>query len=488
MLITFILLSEKKVQHKTNNRKYTHKKKNLKMSTLSVRGIPWRSFCEERWRFLSFRFYPLTAAVPAVLLAVSGFYYSGSGLTSDDEVTCYFCQQKYRGWQRGDNVDVIHRTLCPTCPMVTGGASANIPMTNLADVQNPPTEERNETTSINEDIVETDSRSESLHSESLETVTTPPTPISRPTASSATSSTCITASEVPDRPAPSVLVSQPSPASNGNNNSGKPLTYSDLAIITEQPKKPEYRIRSTRRQTFSDWPSQHHLSVDDLSDAGFYFAGYGDCARCFFCGGGLRNWDLHDNVWVEHARWFPRCGFMKQAKGGRFISAVKKLHDQGREVISYSDVMVEMEAASEVRSLATDPAVVSVVEVTGHDLQEVVKVAESVAQRQGVEGGDLSSEDVWGALVETHGLESRHDDVKEMVDREEVLEENISEVRTRVQELRREIRCKVCLVREVAVIFLPCGHFVTCDQCASACDRCTVCRQDIRGVVRASCH
>jgi hypothetical protein len=58
--------------------------------------------------------------------------------------------------------------------------------------------------------------------------------------------------------------------------------------------------------------------------SGFFYAGYNDYARCFFCGGGLRNWEADDNPWVEHARWFPQCAFLKQNKGEEFIKAVLK--------------------------------------------------------------------------------------------------------------------------------------------------------------------
>lgn len=61
-------------------------------------------------------------------------------------------------------------------------------------------------------------------------------------------------------------------------------------------------------------------------------AGYGDCARCFYCGGGLRNWDENDNVFVEHARWFPKCGFIRQKVGQAFIDAVQKLNKEQDQV------------------------------------------------------------------------------------------------------------------------------------------------------------
>ncbi|CAC5365248.1 unnamed protein product [Mytilus coruscus] len=65
--------------------------------------------------------------------------------------------------------------------------------------------------------------------------------------------------------------------------------------------------------------------------AGFLFAGYNDYTRCFHCGGGLRNWEAGDDPWVEHARWFPQCGFLKQNKGEDFIQAVLKKHNMAQE-------------------------------------------------------------------------------------------------------------------------------------------------------------
>lgn len=41
--------------------------------------------------------------------------------------------------------------------------------------------------------------------------------------------------------------------------------------------------------------------------------------RCFHCDGGLRNWELTDDPWVEHAKWFPKCGFVNIVQGPEFI-------------------------------------------------------------------------------------------------------------------------------------------------------------------------
>jgi hypothetical protein len=53
-------------------------------------------------------------------------------------------------------------------------------------------------------------------------------------------------------------------------------------------------------------------------------AGIGDRVRCFCCDGALRNWERGDDPWVEHARWFPRCLFVRQQKGQAFIDDVAR--------------------------------------------------------------------------------------------------------------------------------------------------------------------
>ncbi|XP_031630939.1 death-associated inhibitor of apoptosis 2-like isoform X2 [Contarinia nasturtii] len=44
--------------------------------------------------------------------------------------------------------------------------------------------------------------------------------------------------------------------------------------------------------------------------------------------------------------------------------------------------------------------------------------------------------------------------------------------------------CKVCMDDDVAVVFLPCGHLVTCVQCAPSVTACPLCRTAIKAFVR----
>lgn len=45
--------------------------------------------------------------------------------------------------------------------------------------------------------------------------------------------------------------------------------------------------------------------------------------RCFFCDGGLRNWEVEDDPFQEHARWFPACYYIRQMKGDDYVNAFR---------------------------------------------------------------------------------------------------------------------------------------------------------------------
>lgn len=56
----------------------------------------------------------------------------------------------------------------------------------------------------------------------------------------------------------------------------------------------------------------------------FIISGEDDVVRCHYCDGGLRNWEVGDLPWAEHARWFPHCKFLIKIKGSRYIDSVKQ--------------------------------------------------------------------------------------------------------------------------------------------------------------------
>ncbi|KAL1781661.1 baculoviral IAP repeat-containing protein 3 [Sigmodon hispidus] len=53
-----------------------------------------------------------------------------------------------------------------------------------------------------------------------------------------------------------------------------------------------------------------------------------------------------------------------------------------------------------------------------------------------------------------------------------------------LRKLQEERTCKVCMDREVSIVFIPCGHLVVCKDCAPSLRKCPICRGTIKGTVR----
>merc|ERR1719242_1291505 len=95
------------------------------------------------------------------------------------------------------------------------------------------------------------------------------------------------------------------------------------------PANTKYSTIEARLRTFRDWPPALKQEPRQLADAGFYYIGLSDQTKCFYCEGGLRNWQPEDDPWTEHARWFSKCGFVRLIKGDEFI--VRCINDKPPE-------------------------------------------------------------------------------------------------------------------------------------------------------------
>jgi len=62
--------------------------------------------------------------------------------------------------------------------------------------------------------------------------------------------------------------------------------------------------------------------------------------------------------------------------------------------------------------------------------------------------------------------------------------DDLMSLREENRKLKEARLCKVCMDHELAVVFLPCGHLATCNNCAPALANCPLCRLGIRAYVR----
>ena len=93
------------------------------------------------------------------------------------------------------------------------------------------------------------------------------------------------------------------------------------------PVNPHMRNKEARLQTFLDsssiWPAHRiRATPQQIVDAGMYYLGERDRVKCWYCNGGLQNWERDDNPWEEHAKWFPLCEYVLQQKGPIYVHEI----------------------------------------------------------------------------------------------------------------------------------------------------------------------
>lgn len=198
-------------------------------------------------------------------LAKAGFYgLDPSGL--EDGCKCAFCHNCVGDWVEGDDPMSEHRALFPLCRFVQGLEVGNLPLESTGETQE----------SVGQD--ETGIRWSSPHQE-------------------------------------------PNSVSEKASNTASLLGREDCGVMKHVgPLHPQHATLEARLRTFRDWPPALKQQPAQLSEAGFYYIGLSDQVKCFYCDGGLRNWQPEDVPWVEHARWFSQCVFVRLVKGDKFIS------------------------------------------------------------------------------------------------------------------------------------------------------------------------
>lgn len=186
------------------------------------------------------------------------------------------------------------------------------------------------------------------------------------------------------------------------------------------PANPRYNTLAARLDSFKDWPLSLRQKPKELADAGFFYTGHGDKTKCFYCDGGLKDWEDDDVPWEQHARWFDRCAFVLLVKGREYVQRVL--------------------------------ADVSLIRGT----QPAPPVAPSPSP----------------APPALHALHSDGEPVT-----------TASELPT-TSAADDEKLCKICYEQERNVCFVPCGHVVACATCALSTTKCPLCRRTFTNAVR----
>lgn len=218
-----------------------------------------------------------------------------------------------------------------------------------------------------------------------------------------------------------------------DETSGETINSIPGVIQVNEFLKTEYATYESRLNTFEHWPRSLAQKPADLALAGFFYKGSSDKVHCYCCDLGLWSWESTDDPWVEHAKNAPKCTHLRLRKGDVFIKECNK-EEETHTPISKSE-----------SCLSSDSGVSS--------------------------SSDLSLDCDEEVLIDN------------LVD--DNLDDPLKEIQLENQKLKQEKCCKICLGEEVEVVFVPCGHLVSCVQCAPSLKNCPVCRTKINAVVRA---
>ncbi|XP_034643742.1 baculoviral IAP repeat-containing protein 7 [Trachemys scripta elegans] len=376
----------------------------------------------EEKRLRTFRQWPESSPVSATDLAKAGFFFLGPG----DRVQCFCCGGILRSWEAEDQPMREHQKFFPTCKFICGEDVGNQQMLPFLEIL---------------DYV--DGQILSL------------------------------------------------------------LQRMDVeeAALPSQPEYPEMETEAMRLATFQSWPPYTELYPEQLARAGFFYTGQGDTVRCFYCDGSLRNWELGDDPWREHAKWFPRCEFLLQSRGRDFVSSVQDSDFNapgGSWQRAEQDPPVPQDSVGnrELSSPLDQSSIVQNVLQMGFDHSLVM----SLVQNRHLLTGTcyLSVSELVLDLLQVDGEESSSAEERERTEREtglpgqrrdaqaECSKESEPPLSTEEQlrRLQEERMCKVCMDKDVSIVFVPCGHLVVCAECAPSLRRCPICRAVIRGSVR----
>ncbi|XP_034028524.1 baculoviral IAP repeat-containing protein 7 [Thalassophryne amazonica] len=266
---------------------------------------------------------------------------------------------------------------------------------------------------------------------------------------------------------------------------------------------PEMEAEDSRLTTFHNWPTEASVQPDVLARAGFFYTGHGDNVKCFYCDGGLRNWEPSDDPWQEHAKWFPRCEFLIQSRGQEYISNIQDAHfhlgdtvvgsqtSTAREISSSNDIVRSLGASSAMLS----PVVQTVVQM-GFDsslVESLVQTKYLLTGRHYTSVSDLVTDILQAERDDRQtGSQSREVEMRQNCSagsvrtqtptRENAKDNSPEEL---LRQLQQERTCKVCMDKLVSIVFIPCGHLVVCRDCAACLRHCPICRAVIRGSVHA---
>ncbi|KAL4648873.1 E3 ubiquitin-protein ligase XIAP-like [Arapaima gigas] len=261
------------------------------------------------------------------------------------------------------------------------------------------------------------------------------------------------------------------------------LRRGEVVDDTMYPTVPHMRREDDRLSSFQGWPTSAPVTPRALAQAGFFYRGEGDHVQCFCCGGMLSNWEDGDEPWDEHEKYFSNCFFVLG-------------HDVGNE----PTLLLPEEPREQRPSMSSFEERLCSFSDVRHPIAPE-RLAQAGFYSSGAPdrvtcfkcGGGLKNwqpeEDPWeehakhypgcSFLLEEKGQEFVNriqlSDPRGSAPASDVNHPSYEDPLEKLRKLQREKQCKVCMDRDISIVFIPCGHLVTCNNCSQALTKCPIC-------------
>ncbi|KAF8785531.1 baculoviral IAP repeat-containing protein 7-B-like isoform X2 [Argiope bruennichi] len=292
--------------------------------------------------------------------------------------------------------------------------------------------------------------------------------------------------------------------------------------LYSDPAHPQQASYSARLRSFSSWPDTAPIAGEELAKAGFFYIGISDHTKCFHCNGGLCNWEQGDDPWMEHAKWFRNCEFLRFNKGEAFIAAcVEKQHSTEKleldiptqqssltspeSLLAKVDELMSSSIVKKVLESSVFPpyiiraAILRQLRDTGNSFSTVDELCtaasylkDEMLQEPSRQNCDPSDLNIQGIDMSKCAIGSDGHDVnmESSGDNLHGASNALPKVNGKLKEYggtlpKDQCLCKICMDKEVGIVFLPCGHLLACTDCAPALKLCPMCRKAIQAIVRA---
>ncbi|XP_067657380.1 baculoviral IAP repeat-containing protein 7-B-like [Haliotis asinina] len=284
----------------------------------------------------------------------------------------------------------------------------------------------------------------------------------------------------------------------------------------------DFTREEVRLNSFSRWPLNVPQKPETLARAGLYHIPCKekpDRVKCAYCRGKLYNWASGDDPWIEHAKCFPTCPYIRLCIGQEVINdllahqhrnenqkeTVHESNSSEAEVNTSSDELTELMKSDAVRVVLQMGFTSNLVRTalnkwyTGRNCDSVsaqelvISVLEIADEGTGLTPNNA---DVTGSTTSNRGS-TRHEVTKNnsASDRNQIsgptlwqTTQTVDSVRTtrkRTASIREPHLCKVCMEEQLRVTFIPCGHLACCGPCSMAMSECPICRTPITSCVRS---